>query len=563
MRIGLRLLTNSVLIASFSVIATTLVIGGVSYNYGKNILEDQAKDRLLLVRDLKEDSIKRYFNNVENQAISFSHNLTIVNAMTDLDQGFRKYASEVSAKGTTKYRDEVIKHYLNEFSKDYADSNGGLAYDATKYLNLSNETTFALQYNYIFNNPYGIDKESKLDSVNDGSAYSKDHKKYHEMIKEFKELYNFEDIFLVDFTTSLIDGPYANTALGAVFRRANNATGAQSAVVSNFEAYAPSNDDQAAFVATNIYNEDKKIGVLIFQLNIDAINDIMTSSKDWENVGLGKTGETYLVDNNEQMMTMSRFFVENPEEYLDQMQRLGLNKDVITRMRGKKNNMGLQEIKSVAVIQAINGESGFGVYKDYRNKEVLGAYEPLNISGVNWGIICEIDKDEAFAPVHELAKKIIVTLTIVMILIIFFAVIVGIGLARQISIPIEKLSSAIRILSKTQDLTKRMEYTDDDEIGDMANSINHLIESFQRTTQETILSTQRVHTAAHKLMSLADDIDNREASHKFEDNFELVHEKTAAIKDAGDSLEELSERLQVLSRQFKVFEAENERTSGW
>ena len=33
--------------------------------------------------------------------------------------------------------------------------------------------------------------------------------------------------------------------------------------------------------------------------------------------------------------------------------------------------------------------------------------------------------------------------------------------------------------------------------------------------------------------------------------------------EAGDSLDELSAKLQVLSRQFKVFESENERTSGW
>ena len=93
--------------------------------------------------------------------------------------------------------------------------------------------------------------------------------------------------------------------------------------------------------------------------------------------------------------------------------------------------------------------------------------------------------------------------------------------------------------------------------------MNHLIESFQQTCQETIMSTARVQLAANKLMALADDIDAREAAHKYEDNFDLVHEKTEAIKDAGDSLSELSTRLQVLSRQFKVFEAESDRTSGW
>lgn len=578
MRISVRLLTNSVLIAGFAVIVTALLIGSMSYNYGKNVLEQQANDRLVLVREIKVDSLNRYFNTIKKQAIAFAHNLTIVSAMNEFNTSFMKYSTEVSAKGHETYDDAVIQKYIDAFSKDYALDNGGLTFDATPFLNLKNESTFALQYNYIFTNPYGIDKESKLDTVNDGSTYSKVHKKYHDQLRQFKELYDFEDIFLVDpetgdiiytvakgldFTTSLKNGPYAKTALGDVFKRANNIDIPDQAVISNFEAYSPSNDDQAAFVASPIFFEGKKIGILIFQLNLRVLNDIMTNSNAWKRTGLGDTGETYLVDAQHRMLTPSRFYIENPKEYVDSLRTLGMDQETITRIEAKNNNMGWQKIDTAGVSKALAGHTGFDVYKDYRNVEVLGAYAPLEVAGLRWAIVCEIDETEAFAPVKEFTQKLIIYGSIVMILILIFSVIVGIGLARQISVPIEKLSTMIQVLANTQDLTQRIDYQNNDEIGDMANSLNQLIESFQKTFQETLLSSQRVQVAAHKLMSLADDIDTREDEHKFEDNSTAVHEKTAAIKEAGDSLEELSDRLQVLARQFKVFEAENERTSGW
>ncbi len=85
----------------------------------------------------------------------------------------------------------------------------------------------------------------------------------------------------------------------------------------------------------------------------------------------------------------------------------------------------------------------------------------------------------------------------------------------------------------------------------MVESLNQLLASFQKTYQETVLSSQKMHSTASKLMNLADEIDSRESGHKGEDNYDAVHSKTAEIKDASDSLEELSERLQTLSRQLK------------
>lgn len=577
MRIGSRLLTNAVLIATFSVIATVLLIGTMSFNYGKNMLEQEAKDRLTLVRDMKADEIRRYIEAMRKECLLFSNDPTVISAMKYLDLGFNSYAREVSIKGMDKYKDDVIKKYISAFSEDYANNNGGLAFDATPYLNVSNPSTFALQYNYIFSNPYGLDKEETLSYVDDGSTYSKYHAQYHEHIRELKILFGFEDIFLVDpdgyivytvakgldFTTSLVNGPYANTPLGTVFNAANTQDGTKPVLVSDFQPYGPSNDDQASFVATPIYNEGVKVGVLIFQLNADLINQIMTSDGRWQDIGLGKSGETYIVDKEHRMLSNSRFEVEDPNAFYETMQKNNVPQDVITRMKAKKNNIGLLTLNTLGADEVLKGKTGFAIYDDYRGIEVLGSYEPLNIPGLNWGIIAEMDKSEAFAPIYGLAKKMVINLVGIMLLIVVFASIVGIGLARQISAPIEKLSVAIKVLAESHDLTKRVKYAAKDEIGDMVESLNQLLDSFQKTYQETVLSTQKMQTTAHRLMNLADEIDSRESMHKFEDNYDSVHEKTNEIKNASDSLTELSERLQSLSRQFKVFEEESDRTSGW
>lgn len=578
MRIGPRLLFNAMFIAIFTISATMLLVGAMSYNYGKRILEKQAEDRLILVREMKANEIQRYFNAMEQQITLFSNDQTVINAMKELDQGFLLYSKEVNNSGMDKYDDAVIKKYVDAFSQDYAKDNGGLKFNAAPYLNVSNENTFALQYNYIFDNPYGIDKEEKLTSVEDGTTYSKVHSIYHPHLRELKELFGMEDIFLVDpntgdivytvakgldFTTSLIDGPYANTVLGKVFRDVNKNKEKTGVVVSQFEAYSPSNDDQACFIATAIYDKDVKVGILIFQINTNVINSIMTNDNMWEQVGLGKTGETYLVDNNHRMLTSSRFYTEDHDKYIQEMRNLGADADTLTRIDAKKNTIGLFKINTLAVNEVLQGKTGFAIYKDYRGVEVLGAYQPINISGVDWGIISEINKSEAFGPINILVKKMTINLIGVLILILIFAIIVGVGLARQISVPIEKLSLTMRLLAQSQDLTRRVEYKSDDEIGDMARALNTLLDSFQKAFQETIVSTQKVQTTARKLMNLADEIDTREAAHKFEDNYESVHDKTEEIKSASDGLTELSDRLQVLSRQFKVFEEESDRTRGW
>jgi methyl-accepting chemotaxis protein len=97
-----------------------------------------------------------------------------------------------------------------------------------------------------------------------------------------------------------------------------------------------------------------------------------------ERAGLGQTGETYLVGEDMYMRSNSRFTTE------------------LTALMLKVN--------TEAVRDALDGDEGVKVIKDYRNISVLSAYGIINIEDFFWAILCEIDISEAFEPAIRLKR---------------------------------------------------------------------------------------------------------------------------------------------------------------
>ena len=56
--------------------------------------------------------------------------------------------------------------------------------------------------------------------------------------------------------------------------------------------------------------------------------------------------------------------------------------------------MGLQPVETEATKRALSGKTGFDVILDNRNVPVYSAYAPIQIKGLNWAILSELDEDE-------------------------------------------------------------------------------------------------------------------------------------------------------------------------
>lgn len=145
----------------------------------------------------------------------------------------------------------------------------------------------------------------------------------------------------MDFSTSLSDGPYASTNFGRAFQEANRTLSQDGVVLVDYAQYTPSYEAPASFIASPIFDGGKKIGVAMFQMPIDRLNEIMG-----ERAGLGKTGETYLVGQDGLMRS---------DSYLDPE-----NHTVLASFR----NPAKGRVETEASKAALAGNTDFGVVID-------------------------------------------------------------------------------------------------------------------------------------------------------------------------------------------------------
>lgn len=188
----------------------------------------------------------------------------------------------------------------------------------------------------------------------------------------------------------------------------------------------------------NKENECK--GAAIMEIPISAINKIMYGYR--ANDGLGKTGETYLVGSDFLMRSNSRF---------------------------RKNAVLNIAVHSSSVKNALKGLSGQAVIKDYRNIWCLSSYGNLDIEGLNWVILAEIDEQEAMIPITAIRNNILLFSIIIgatVFLLAFF-------IAKRIALPIKTLKKASDMVS-SGDYNITLPVNSGDEIGALTDAFNNM-----------------------------------------------------------------------------------------
>jgi len=395
------------------------VMGVISNKSSSDALKQQAFNQLVSVRETKKKQIEDYFSTIRKQVRTFSENGMVVDAMKGFKTAFKdvRKQNDITDSKLEEYRTALKTYYTNDFTNEYKQQNNGQGPDAVSYFNQLDADSLALQYYYIKANHNQLGEKHNLDASDEVSSYSKLHAKYHPAIRDFLEQFGYYDIFLVDpdsgdivysvfkeldYTTSLKDGPYASSNFGEVFRDANNSNDRNYVKLVDFEPYAPSYDGAASFIASPIFDGSEKVGVLLFQMPIDKINAVMTSDSDWNNVGLGASGETYLIGHDLAMRSQSRFLIEDKEGYNALMKGLGTDHDVLDKINAKDSTILLQKVETKGTLAAVAGNTNVEIFNDYRDIPVLSAYTPVEIDDVDWVIMSEIDEEEALSAVTAL-----------------------------------------------------------------------------------------------------------------------------------------------------------------
>lgn len=463
-----------------------LITAYLGYRSGQLNLTDRVFSQLTSVRASKAYQIESYFKTIRNHTETLSEDPSITAAMQEFDRAYRQL--QTSPIPPTFDR-AIAKYYQNQFLTRLAKVE-----DGTPVLESYTPKEAAaryLQYHYIAANPKPVGKKQLLDQPNDGSTYSQIHAQYHPIFRQTIQKFGYYDMFLInpegtvvytvfketDFTTNFQTGAYKNSNLARLATLAQAAKKRNYSQVVDFAPYAPSYNAPAAFIAAPIYQNSKLIGVLAFQLPVNEINNVMTGNQNWEQDGLGKTGETYLVGKDSQMRSVSRFLVQDPEGYAKLLRSLGVQSSIIKRIQQYNTSILLQTVNTKAVAEALSGKQGTQIINDYREIPVLSSYAPLQIEGLDWVILAEMDLAEAYAPIYSFQRQILISATLLMLLITVLAM----ALAHLFVRPINKLIASARKVTSGELETIPAPETDD-EFGELGRSFNAMVGSLRTQT---------------------------------------------------------------------------------
>lgn len=473
------------------------IIGWLSLRTATSELELKAQDSLVAIRNVKKSAIERYFEHCRGQVLTFSQNKMVVDAMDEFSKVFKTAVeeNEHTPEDITKFRQSVRNYYTQSFGTKYTEDNGGKAAPISQMFDSLDDETIAMQYHYISNNPEPLGEKENMNRASDKSQYSELHETIHPVVTSYLRKFGYYDIFLadaetgkivysvykeLDFGTSLSTGPYSRTNFGETFQealaqgRAGNAT---YIAQKDYKQYIPSYDAPASFVGSPIMKDGKCIGVALMQMPIDRLNAIMT-----ERAGMGKSGETYLVGQDNLMRSDSYLAPKthsvsasfaNPEE-------------------GK--------VDTTATKEALAGTTDFKIVIDYNGNPVLSAYMPVQVGDDTWALMAEIDEEEAFAPVVHLRNQLLLVGAIGAVAIVVLALLITRGITK----PANQTALALKDIAQGEgDLTRRLTANTNDEIGDIAIWFNAFIERIQNMIKDLAQSAESLVGAASEMNSIS------------------------------------------------------------
>jgi len=396
------------------------VMAWIGYVTGKSSLEKSVQNQLKGIQVAKTTALKTRLESLRDQVVSMSDSSIVLEGMKSFAKAYDDLEqASLSPEQSQQVQDFYTKTFIPKLKEHITTE------PLVEQYIPSNPISNYLQYHYVAANPHPYESKSLLiDAPGDMSSYRAIHEQLHPSFARAAKIFGFEDILLIDsrnlnivysyaktseFATSLETGPYSNTKLARKARELQSAQDRDAYKIADFEAYRPSLGLPMAFALSPIFDGSKIIGILALQFPVDSFNLLMTGGGKWREEGLGETGECYLVGPDLTMRSRSRFMMTNPKSFLSELREMNVPPPIVNQIEKQGNVLGVLPVETKPAREALNGESGIMEDYDYRRKKVISAYGPIELDSLRWGVLAEIDADEAYGPIRSFGRKVLMT----------------------------------------------------------------------------------------------------------------------------------------------------------
>jgi methyl-accepting chemotaxis protein len=462
-------------------LVSVLLLGGLNYWQARSMLNDAVTSELTNQQATVARSIRDGLARVEQGVAVIAGDLDTVRALTDFSVAF----DELEAAGellSEAERDELNSFYESTLLAAIADA--GFDPPPVAEVVPASPTGRYLQYHYIVQNPSPPDERDQMTvSQTDDTEYARVHGDQHESMVRLAELVRLGAVMLVDdqgrvvyttskqvdFGTSALDGPYRESGLARAVNERLPAAAIGETILVDFERYLPAGARPTMFAAAAVRSDATTIGAVVVEVPIEALNALTTANMSWEDIGLGRTGEVYVVGSDRRMRSDSRLWLESPDSYLQRIRDLDYPPELADAVDLFETTTLLQPVETEAVDEAFGGEAFVGRSADYLDRSTLTVAGPVASNQLDWVVVGAVTVDEASEALDTFTRQILVVAAIAIPLVAGLATI----LATRMTRPIDPLVAAAQRIS-SGDLDTLVPDMGANEYGDVGRRLNTL-----------------------------------------------------------------------------------------
>ncbi|CCQ73601.1 SpoIIE family protein phosphatase [Magnetospira sp. QH-2] len=426
------------LFVAFSAVITAITFGVISYVNLSGSLLDEAEEQLQTLRTIRHTALVSYLKQTEQTLAVLASSSAVKNTLFETEAAWEGIDLPPDRKT------EVLQRLYNAVT------------------------------------PTGDLKTLKTLKIDGLQNYARTHFRLNDWFQLVREQLGYFDISLMtldgdliysadkgrEFATNVMDGAWKDEGIGRAFRRVLDAVDDPAddqdrAIFIDFSPYGPLEGRPAAFLAMPVLDSGDPVGVMAIQMPTARINKILQVTD-----GMGETGETYLVGNDQLMRSDSRF------------------SDPSTILKSAVNTQ--------AVARALEGETGIGITINYRGYEALSSYQPLDFLGTRWALIAEMDRKEIEQSIVDLRRD----MTAIGLAVTLALALGGYFLSSVTIRPLAQISEAFATFGQTHQAADIPHTDRQDEIGEMARTfdqVSHEVGAYIKERQRAEANLSKAH----------------------------------------------------------------------
>ncbi len=472
------------------------------------------------LRQSLSEVITRFLGDHRRDIATQAESQTFRYAAAELCAGYKNLVSdlqdaglEVNAQFIENLREQLRDGYRRSFRPDWKTVKTTPVPGIEAIDQLSWEGVL-VQYVYLLKNPSSIsakeennlsteiainpDLEPGIRTAFVKTMFAEVMDRYHPAIQAVVRRNGYSDLLLVDNAGNVVYTYHKRWDLGTNVFRGWQATGAlkkaylgawyspipddrpdgvDRVMVTDLERYTGAYNLPVLFMSCAIADRlGSRQAVLVHEIASRELTDIVTFEKHWPEVGLGNTGQAFIIGPDHLLRTESRFLEQLPDTATVATSNLdGTPGPRSSILAAPLNNLATARLFS----DEANVNSGEVTFLDERRHEALGLFAPIAIPELDWGLVVRIDTSEAFQPASDLARSV----ATVGLIILVVGVCGTLFFAHFLLKPIGKLVTTAEQIG-SGNISARAPVITTDEVGFLATRFNYMIDQVEERNQQ-------------------------------------------------------------------------------